>query len=317
MCIIIVGKPVDITEKIITRAYNGNKDGFGLMYVKDGKIISEKFYAKKLKSILKCFKRHAPFTEEIALHFRYATQGDKNNFNCHPFIILNKKLGDNFDLSLMHNSPTLPAPILDTKKSDTYFFSRYILKPIIKNKPELLFNEDFIKTLEKIINAETTSKVLLLNSFNGKFNFLGEWHDFEKLKVSQTYSIKEFTYTYSSELNKNNYYDYGSYVDDFYGRSFNFEDDKKEKRRLIYNTLKKRNKKKNKKDLYLEYQNISHTFDNGNKKDIFKLIKNLNHKEIADLITELRDDKKILDQVNNIDSDEEDTIQVNDLKYGY
>jgi len=30
MCIIIVGKPVDITEKIITRAYNGNKDGLGV-----------------------------------------------------------------------------------------------------------------------------------------------------------------------------------------------------------------------------------------------------------------------------------------------
>jgi len=149
MCIIIVGKPEHITDKILLKAYNGNKDGFGLMYSKNNKIITEKFLPKKFKSVLKCFNKHAKNTNQIALHFRFATQGDKNNFNSHPFCILNKKLGDNFDLFLMHNSPLLPAPILDNKKSDTYFFSRYILKPIIKNKPDLIFNESFINKLFK------------------------------------------------------------------------------------------------------------------------------------------------------------------------
>ena len=37
MCIIIVGKPEDITDKILLKAYNGNKDGFGLMYSKNNK----------------------------------------------------------------------------------------------------------------------------------------------------------------------------------------------------------------------------------------------------------------------------------------
>ena len=324
MCIIIVGKPEHITDKILLRAYNGNKDGFGLMYYKNNKIITEKFLPKKFKSVLKCFKRHAKNTNQIALHFRFATQGDKNNFNSHPFCILNKKLGDNFDLYLMHNSPLLPAPILDNKKSDTYFFSRYILKPIIKNKPDLIFNESFIKSLNKIINAETSSRVLLLNSLNNNFEFLGEWIDFENLKVSQTYSIKDYetsTITYSRNSNFNDYNfksysydDYSSYNDDYgyYNNSY-YDSDKTLKKDLLKRALfKKQSKKKNKKEnLYLNYQNLSHIFDNGTNKEIFKTIKKLNHKQIADLITDLRDDKKILDEI------ESNEIQIDDLKNNY
>ena len=91
-----------ITNKILLKAYNGNRDGFGLMYSKNNKSITEKFLPKKFKSVLKCFNKHAKNTNQIALHFRFATQGEKNNFNSHPFCILNKKLGDNFDLFLNH-----------------------------------------------------------------------------------------------------------------------------------------------------------------------------------------------------------------------
>ena len=321
MCIIIVGKPEDITDKILLKAYNGNKDGFGLMYSKNNKIITEKFLPKKFKSVLKSFKRHAKNTNQIALHFRFATQGDKNNFNSHPFCILNKKLGDNFDLYLMHNSPLLPAPILDNKKSDTYFFSRYILKPIVKNKPDLIFNESFIKSLNKIINSETNSRVLLLNSLNNNFEFLGVWSEYKNLKVSQTYSIQDYesTITYSKNSNLNDYNfksytydDYSNYDDDnFYSNSY-YDSDKTYKQDLLKRALFKKQSKKNKKEnLYLNYQNLSHIFDNGTNKEIFKTIKKLNHKQIADLIADLRDDKKILDEI------EDNEIQLDDLKYNY
>lgn len=325
MCIIIVGKPEDITDKILFKAYSGNKDGFGLMYTKNNKVIVEKFLPKKFKSVLKCFKRHAKNTNQIALHFRFATQGDRNNFNSHPFCILNKKLGDNFDLYLMHNSPLLPAPILDNKKSDTYFFSRYILKPIVKNKPDLIFNESFIKSLNKIINCETSSRVLLLNSLNNNFEFLGDWSNYENLKVSQTYSINDYetsTITYPrnynlndynfKSYNSNNYYDFNNSTNENdYNNSY-YDSDKTLKQDLLKKALFKKHSKKNKKDtLYLTYQNLSHIFDNGTNKEIFKTIKKLNHKQIADLITDLRDDKKILNEIND------NEIQVNDLNYNY
>ena len=76
--------------------------------------------------------------------------------------------------------------------------------------------------------------------------------------------------------------------------------------------FKKQSKNKNKKDtLYLNYQNLSHIFDNGTKREIFKTIKKLNHKQIADLITDLRDDKKILEEIND------NNIQIDDLKNNY
>ena len=81
MCIILVGKPEDITNKILLRAYNGNKDGFGLMYSKDNKIITEKFLPKKFKSVLKCFNKHAKNTNQIALHFRFAFSSSNNLLN--------------------------------------------------------------------------------------------------------------------------------------------------------------------------------------------------------------------------------------------
>ena len=315
MCIIIVGKPEDITDKILLKAYNGNKDGFGLMYSKNNKIITEKFLPKKFKSVLKSFKRHAKNTNQIALHFRFATQGDKNNFNSHPFCILNKKLGDNFDLYLMHNSPLLPAPILDNKKSDTYFFSRYILKPIVKNKPDLIFNESFIKSLNKIINSETNSRVLLLNSLNNNFEFLGDWSEYKNLKVSQTYSIQDYentiTYSRNSDFNNYNFKSYSYDDDNYYSNSY-YDSDKTYKQDLLKRALFKKQSKKNKKEnLYLNYQNLSHIFDNGTNKEIFKTIKKLNHKQIADLIADLRDDKKILDEI------EDNEIQLDDLKYNY
>ena len=42
MCIIIQGKTKDFTKKILSRAYSNNADGFGLMYLKNNKIVAEK-----------------------------------------------------------------------------------------------------------------------------------------------------------------------------------------------------------------------------------------------------------------------------------
>ena len=46
MCIIIQGKTKDFTKKILSRAYSNNADGFGLMYLKNNKIVAEKIYPK-------------------------------------------------------------------------------------------------------------------------------------------------------------------------------------------------------------------------------------------------------------------------------
>lgn len=193
MCVIICGNPNNIKTEYLKNAYEKNPHGFGLMYLKNKKIVAVKYLPKNFKQVLKTFDKHKNKTNQIAIHFRLATVGYKNNFNSHPFFITNEKLfGDTFDCALMHNSPLIPAPLLSEKYSDSYYFSRYILRPILKNKPELILNQSFLNALDKIINAECDTRVLLLNNKNNSFIFLGEWHDYKNLKVSNTYSLENY-----------------------------------------------------------------------------------------------------------------------------
>ena len=85
---------------------------------------------------------------------------------------------------LMHNSPKLPSPLLTDKMSDTYYFSKIILRPILKTNYKLLDNEKFIDCLETIAQSECDSRILLLDNFTKTFQFLGEWHEHKKLKYS-------------------------------------------------------------------------------------------------------------------------------------
>jgi len=78
----------------------------------------------------------------------------------------------------------LPAPLLSDQFSDSYYFSKIILRPILKNNFKLISNKSFLESLEKIIQAECDSRVLLLNTFNNEFIKLGTWHDHNGLSYS-------------------------------------------------------------------------------------------------------------------------------------
>jgi len=195
MCLIIQGKPKHFSKDIIKKAFTQNPHGFGLMYLdKDtNRVITRKFFTKKINKILKVCKEHFKKADQIALHFRITTNGNTNNKNCHPFQVLNQD-NDRADLFLMHNSPRLPSPLLTSQMSDTYYFSKIILRPIVKNNYKLLNNEKFIDSLETIAQAETPSRVLLLDNFTKTFQFLGKWHEHGKLKYSNTLIIPSTTH---------------------------------------------------------------------------------------------------------------------------
>lgn len=199
MCLIIQGSPKKFNREIISKAFQRNSDGFGLMYIdkKSKRIVSKKFYTKKLNKILKTFKTHSKNCDQIALHFRITTNGNTNNKNCHPFSVLNAD-NDRIDVSLMHNSPMLPAPLLSDAFSDSYYFSKIILRPILKNNFKLISNKSFLDCLEKIIQAECDSRVLLLNTFNNEFIKLGTWHDHNGLSYSNDLIIPSKVWEYKS-----------------------------------------------------------------------------------------------------------------------
>jgi hypothetical protein len=187
MCLIIQGNPKNISKEIIKKAFKQNPDGFGLMYLdnKTNRIITKKFFTKKINKILKVCKEHFKKCDEIGLHFRISTVGITNNQNCHPFQILNQD-NDKADCFLMHNSPRLPAPLLSDKFSDTYYFSKNILRPMLVGKIELLNNNEFVETIETISQSECDSRILLLDNYTKSFQFLGKWHSHNGLKYSNS-----------------------------------------------------------------------------------------------------------------------------------
>ena len=192
MCIIIKGKTENIKDEVLKRAYENNKNGFGLFYFNNekNKIIADKIYPKNLDDVKKLFSKHKNKTEYIALHFRYATNGEKNKFNSHPFKVVEN---ENIKMFLMHNSPTLPCVFKSKKYSDTFFFVKQFLKPIIENDYKLIGRKDFKNTLRKIINVETNSRILLIDTFTKKFHKIGDWlfnKEFQ-LHVSNDYGLKK------------------------------------------------------------------------------------------------------------------------------
>jgi len=219
MCLIIQGKPKHFTKEIIKKAFNQNPHGFGLMYLdKDtNRVITKKFFTKKINKIQKVCKEHFKKADEIALHFRITTQGNTNNKNCHPFQVLNQD-NDSCDLFLMHNSPRLPAPLLNKEMSDSYFFSKTILRPIVKRDYKLLKNEKFIDCIEKITQAEMSSRVLLLDNFTNSFQFLGSWSEHKNLKYSNDNIIPNTNY-WNKGYSDNVYYD-RSYKSDYSAKKF-------------------------------------------------------------------------------------------------
>ena len=200
MCIIIQGKPKDITKKYLKNAFRNNPHGFGLMYLLDGQVIQEKIYPQSFKDIRKLFKKHRNKTNNIGLHFRYCTVGKKTAYNSHPYNVLNKE--HKYQMAFMHNSPELPHVAENENRSDSYFFVKQFFTPIISRDISLIKNDDFLKTLEEIINLKCDSRVLILDNFKKEFTRVGTWVEQDNLFLSNSYGIREPIYYSYSTISK-------------------------------------------------------------------------------------------------------------------
>ena len=200
MCIIIQGKPKDITKKYLKNAFRNNPHGFGVMYLLNGQVIQEKIYPQSFKDIRKLFKKHRNKTDNIGLHFRYCTVGKKTAYNSHPYNVLNKE--HKYQMAFMHNSPELPHVAENENRSDSYFFVKQFFTPIISRDISLIKNDDFLKTLEEIINLKCDSRVLILDNFKKEFTRVGTWVEQDNLFLSNTYGIREPIYYSYSTISK-------------------------------------------------------------------------------------------------------------------
>ena len=162
MCLIVY-KP-DPTAYFTNRQFKtmiGNmRDGLGMMWRQDGRIMYDKSIGSKEEKF-EIFKanRNRPMW---AMHARMKTHGLIDEANCHPYEIFNIDKGDPFDLYVMHNGVLSDAPNLEPDKSDTWHYMEYMLKPLLKADPDLLWTNPYIQAM--VTKAIGANRLLFMRS---------------------------------------------------------------------------------------------------------------------------------------------------------
>lgn len=124
-------------EDFIRSGYNSNRSGSGFMYKRNGSTLVnvQKGYFD-IEKLLKDLKElNLGVNDELAIHHRIPTSGDRNDLNTHPFVISNiheevcaVKIAINKP-AMVHNGvfSVNKYEYLNRNMSDTYAFARYIM----------------------------------------------------------------------------------------------------------------------------------------------------------------------------------------------
>ena len=122
MCLIVASPEGKIpTSEQVMNAQDHNPDGFGAVYVEDGKL-KTLFVMRKYEDLDKAFEtlKGKPYVA----HFRWATHGAIDRDNAHPFKVVNGRL------YVAHNGVIHEGwKLTDKTKSDTWHFVEQVLKP--------------------------------------------------------------------------------------------------------------------------------------------------------------------------------------------
>lgn len=156
MCLIAVRREdkEKLYEKYFDVARDRNRDGIGIMYAKQGRVIAKKLEGKALiYEKMKLYKEFASAPAPSCLHLRFGTAGNKDDeTNAHPFKILSKDDGDGVDLYMMHNGHFSDVVRVDSTKSDTWHFANLYVKKLVKKNPFILcdpFVQDLLSKYTK------------------------------------------------------------------------------------------------------------------------------------------------------------------------
>ena len=185
MCLIVAkpkGTKNALTKEKFVRAATANPHGIGIVY-NDGNGLKELKFVDikdKLDDIYKIIEN----ADSYLIHFRYATHGNKDLGNVHPF-----KVTDN--LYVAHNGVLSKYPELNKEWSDTKNFVEGVIKPYVeKHGEDSIKNPDFIKWLEDEIGSG--NKMVFVDkdmNFTIANEKAGTWMD--DSWFSNTYSVED------------------------------------------------------------------------------------------------------------------------------
>lgn len=218
MCLIMFARNIDrIKEDWYKNSKESNKDGLGIMFPENGRLVVKKALDSKEQDVLfEEIKHRVKPGTPIATHQRFGTSGAKDTTNVHPFKLLSIDEGDSIDLYMMHNG------IISIKEignlCDTATYAEYVLRPMLKRDNNLWHRHEFKVLMDLSIGS---SKLLFMDN-KGNVEFVGEnrgeWKD--KVWLSTPSYIEKYdnywygyaNSTYPSRYNRK-YCDYNADYD--------------------------------------------------------------------------------------------------------
>ena len=200
MCVIAIQpRGIQISEAYLKNCWDNNNHGAGIMYAVDGKVIVKK-EMESFSKFIKHINDASVFDTSIVIHFRIATSGGINDYNCHPFKV-------HHNLYFCHNGILDISVPQGSKENDTQIFNNALMKPLeydfYKNNAIMNLLEYTIGSGNKFVFLDDLGDFYILNERAGEWSEEGAW-------FSNT-SYKREAVSYSK-----NYRDYGAWSDDWY-----------------------------------------------------------------------------------------------------
>ena len=186
LCIAIVQTPGSIvTDKQLRNCFDNNSDGCGFAYVQEDHVGHRKlkiFKTMDFDTFLRKYKRALSnnLDSPFLIHFRIATHGTVDTFNCHPFFI-------NKNVAFIHNG-IISGIGTDKLMSDTQLFNEKVLKKLpkdfYKHESYKLLIEKFIVG-SKLMTLDIDGHVTIFNEASGHWKE-GVWFSNHSYSYART-----------------------------------------------------------------------------------------------------------------------------------
>jgi hypothetical protein len=216
MCLIIeCKKDIPISRELMDEFVGRNNDGFGLMYVKDNKLETEKYFDGTPDQLWERYEATKEY--EPVIHLRMKTHGLIDHTNTHPYYCIH-------GIWLMHNGVLSIGNSSDTNKSDTWHFIDKVINPILrwaKNPHDVIRSSDFKRLINGLIGG--TNRIVMGD--RGGFIYFNEtaWNTITNentkakgLRVSNAYAWNE---SFANPKAKVTHIPYGASGKNHYGDS--------------------------------------------------------------------------------------------------
>jgi len=237
MCLILIRNPgVEIDYINIEAAAENNPHGWGYVIPDRGKLEIRRHYDAKgtdPDDVMRVIEDNQ--NNQLFLHLRFCTHGDKSKANVHPFPALQKRK-DGMQVWVMHNGTV--AGYKDAGAlSDTYHFTNKMINPLLRRfmafngKEHLLRDPMLGEIIEKY--AGSWSKFVLIDEY-GNHRIIGDGHVAKPgLWLSNEYSFKpKYRYPKKEEKETTIWEDYqygnGYSYSTNYGQAYRTQAEKEE-----------------------------------------------------------------------------------------